>query len=97
MEMKLLIKGKEKTFVAARPKARMVRSAINLMSTVNLEKVKDTDIDTLVDFAVDAYGNQFTRDDVYDGLYADELFPAILKVVTDISGGTTERIETKNE
>lgn len=97
MEIKLLINNKEKTFVAGRPMARIVRDAIEIMSKINLNNIRGEELDMIIDFAVDAYGKQFTRDQVYDGMYADELLPKMLKTVTGITGTTVEKLETKNE
>ena len=97
MEIKLLIKDKEKTFVAGRPMGRIVRNAIEIMSKINLNNIGGEELDMIIDFTVDAYGKQFTRDQVYDGMYADELLPEMLRTITGISGTTVEKLEAKNE
>lgn len=97
MEIKLIIKDKEKTFVAGRPMGRIVRNAIEIMSKINLNNIGGEELDMIIDFTVDAYGKQFTRDQVYDGLYADELLSEMLKTISSITGATVEKLETKNE
>ena len=97
MEIKLIINDKEKTFVAGRPMGRIVRSAIDIMGKINMNNISGEELDMIIDFTVDAYGKQFTRDQVYDGLYADELLSEMLKTITATTRGTVEKLETKNE
>lgn len=97
MEIKLIINDKEKTFVAGRPMGRIVRSAIDILGKINMNNISGEELDMIIDFTVDAYGKQFTRDQVYDGLYADELLSEMLKTITAITRGTVEKLETKNE
>ena len=97
MEIKLIINDKEKTFVAGRPMGRIVRSAIDILGKINMNNISGEELDMIIDFTVDAYGKQFTRDQVYDGPYADELLSEMLKTITAITRGTVEKLETKNE
>lgn len=97
MEIKLLINDKEKTFVAGRPKARLIRQAISITAGMDMSDIQGDELDKIVDFTVEAYGGQFTRDDVYDGVYADELFDKMIETITEITGGTAKKTESKNE
>lgn len=97
MEIKLLLGDEEKTFTAGRPKGRAIRDAISLANKINPENITGEVFDELIDFTVDVYGKQFTRDDVYDGLYADEMLQELTKTVSAIAGGTSKKLETKNE
>jgi hypothetical protein len=97
MQIKLLLGDEEKTFTAGRPKGRAVREAIALANKMDPKKINGEVFDELIDFTVDVYGKQFTRDDVYDGLYADEILQEMTKTVSTIAGGTSKKLETKNE
>lgn len=97
MEIKLLINDKEETFVAPRPKGRVVRNAAELIEKIDINKMSGKDIDTVVDFVVSVYDKQFTRNDLYDGLYADELMEVIMDTVQSIVSGTTKKLESKND
>lgn len=96
MEIKLTLNDKEQVFMAPRPKGRTIREAAALMEETDLNKITASVIDQIIDFVVAAFGGQFTRDDVYDGLYADELMPTILEIVNKLVSGTTDRLEPKN-
>lgn len=97
MEIKLQIGNKEKTFVAGRPKARAVRDAIKLAKTLDPKNISEATLDEMVDFTVDTYGKQFTRDDVYDGIYADEMIEVLTKTVREVANGTSKKVESKND
>lgn len=97
MEIKLLLGNEEKTYTAARPKGRAVRDAIKLARRMDPKNITEEVFDELVDFTVDVYGKQFTRDDVYDGLYADEMLQELTKTVSAIAGGTSKKLEVKND
>ncbi len=97
MEIKLLINEKEKTFIAPRPKGRIVRDAVTIVEKMDINKMQGKDMDALIDFMVKVYDKQFTRDDVYDGLYADELMTSLIDTVQTVVNGTAKRLEPKND
>ena len=92
--MSIQIDGKEYALGAV--KARMFRKAVALTDEMDLEKISVKDLDDMVDFVVEAYGNRFTRDDLYDGLEAKDLMPVLSKCITDVVGGVTDKLESKN-
>lgn len=92
MELKL----EERTYVANTVKARMFRKAIEINEQIDFDKLKSKDLDTLIDFVVDVYGKQFTRDEFYDGLPADKLMSTLSESISGIVGGVTEKLESKN-
>ena len=82
-----------KTYIAPAPKARMVRKAIELTEKTNFKDMKATEFDNLVGFVVNLYGNQFTIDDVYDGLDANKLLPIILDCINKVVGSVGAKLE----
>lgn len=78
-------------------KARMFRKAIALTDEINLDNIKAKDLDDMVNFMVEAYGNQFTLDDVYDGMDSSDLMTALTECITQVVGGVTKKLESKNE
>lgn len=96
MEIKLILGDKEKTFVAGQPKGRVIREALSVTEKIDMTNIHGEDLDLLIDFVVNVFGGQFTRDDVYDGLYAQDLFKELMRVIGEVTGGTAKKIEEKN-
>jgi len=44
----------------------------------------------LIDYVVELFANQFTRDDVYDGLASKDLIPTITKCINEVVGQVAE-------
>jgi hypothetical protein len=86
--------GKEYTM--GEVKARMFRKAIAMTDAIDLEHIKAKDLDDMVGFLVEAYGNQFTLDDVYDGLNSADLMPALTGCITNVVSGVADKLESKN-
>ena len=80
------IKLRNKTYVASFISARMVRRTIEVSSGINFEKLTPEELDKLIDFIVDLFSNQFTRDDVYDGLASKDLIPTITTCINEVVG-----------
>lgn len=98
MDIKLLIEGKEKTFVANFISARMLRRTLEISKEVNFNDMKAEELDKVIDFIVDLFQKQFTRDDVYDGISSKELIPNILKCLNGVVGEVTDAtgVDEKN-
>lgn len=99
MEITLKIDKKDKTYTAGFISARMVRRTIEVSNGINFENLKAEELDTLVDYIVELFGSQFTRDDVYDGLASKELLSTIMNCINEVVGGMTESTggEGKND
>ena len=99
MEIVLKKDKKDKTYTTDFISARMVRRTIEVSSGVNFENISPEELDKLVDYIVELFSNQFTRDDVYDGLSSRELIPTITKCINEVVGGLSETTagEEKNE
>lgn len=90
VEIKLLVEDTEKTFVADFISARMLRRTLEISKNVNFNDMSAEELDTMVDFIVELFKNQFSRDDVYDGLSSNELIPTITRCITEVVGEVAE-------
>lgn len=90
MEIILKTDKKNKTFKVDFISARMVRRTIEVSNGINFENLKVEELDKLVDYIVELFGNQFTRDDVYDGLSSKDLLSTITNCINEVVGGMTE-------
>lgn len=84
----------EKTFVARKVKARLVRRATEITKGVDFNNLTPDSLDRLIDFVCEVYKFKFTRDELYDGLDADKLIPTLLDTIQGITDGVTSRLET---
>jgi len=87
----------EKTYVAKPAKARMFRQAIEINEKIDFSNLTTEALDELIGFVCTIYGDQFTIDEVYDGLDADKLVSTVSKSIGGIVNGVTEKLESKNE
>lgn len=86
MEIKLIVEGKEKTYVADFISARMLRRTLEISENVNFNDMKAEELDTMVDFIVELFKAKFTRDEVYDGLASNKLIPTITRCINEVVG-----------
>lgn len=75
----------------------LVKKAIDLGA--KLEKSSDSVsgklIDDLADFTVELYGKQFTRQELVDGVHAEELMDTLLNNMMSVLGSDAQENETK--
>lgn len=90
MNIILRIDGKDKTYTTDFISARMVRRTIEVSKDINFENLSPEELDRLVDYIVELFDKQFTRDDVYDGLPSKDLIPTITKCINEVVGQMTE-------
>jgi hypothetical protein len=90
MEIILKKDKKDKTYTTDFISARMVRRTIEVSQGVDFDNITPEELDKLIDYIVELFDNQFTRDDVYDGLSSKELIPAITKCINKVVGEMTE-------
>ena len=90
MEIILKKDKKEKTYTTGFISARMVRRTIEVSQGVDFDNITPEELDKLIDYIVELFGNQFTRDDVYDGLQSKELILTITKCINEVVGEMTE-------
>ena len=90
MEIVLKKDKKEKTYTTGFISARMVRRTIEVSQGVDFDNITPEELDKLIDYIVELFGNQFTRDDVYDGLQSKDLIPTITKCINEVVGEMSE-------
>lgn len=83
-----------KIYVMPKVKTRMLRKAIEINEKVDFNSIKSKDLDGLVDFIVELYGNKFTRDDFYDFLDADKLIETLNHSINGIVGTLEEKLNS---
>jgi hypothetical protein len=84
----------EKTYTMPKVKTRMLRKAIEINEKIDFNSIKSKDLDGLVDFIVELYGNKFTRDDFYDGLDADKLIETLNNSINGIVGTLENKLNS---
>lgn len=90
MTLTLNIDNKERLFVIGSfVPARVFRQAVQAQRILNKEDVSEEDLDLVVSIVVNAFGNQFTIDDLYDGLDARSFLPTVTDTITTIINGVT--------
>ena len=57
---------------------------------MNFDNISPEELDKLIDYVVEAVANQFTGDDVYDGLASKDLIPTITKCINEVVGQMAE-------
>lgn len=89
------IKLNDKTYRTKKIKAVYVREAFELIESIG-ERVTLEKLDKMIDFVIRLYGEQFTAEDVYNGLEADALYPTLFGAIIGLTNGITEKLESKN-
>lgn len=82
-----------KTYVMPKVKTRMLRKAIEINENIDFSNMKTKDLDGLVDFIVELYGNKFTIDNFYDGLDADKLIETLNNSINGIVGNLGNKLK----
>lgn len=90
MNLELLIDGKKKTFkLPSFIPGRMVRKAVSF-TKMDLANISDENLDEMVEYVANVYGEKFTIDEFYDGIDAREMMDAIANTIQGIVNGTIE-------
>ena len=97
MEIVLKTNGKDKTYTAGFISARMVRTTIAVSQEINFDNIAPEELDKLMDYIVELFGSQFTRDELYDGLASKDLIPTITRCINEVVGAMGEATAGKNE
>ena len=82
-----------KTFKTKKIMSRLVVEALEVQADVNSKDFGPESLHRLADFACDAYANQFTRDQLYDGLESRLLIPTLQETMEGVINGVTKRIK----
>nr|WP_303874047.1 hypothetical protein [Tepidanaerobacter acetatoxydans] len=64
----------------------MVRRTIAVSQEINFDNILPEELDKLMDYIVELFGNQFSRDELYDGLASKDLIPTITKCINEVVG-----------
>lgn len=84
----------KKTYTTSGVKAIKVREALIIYETTDLDNITSKKIDEMAEYVVSLYNNQFTRDEVYDGLLADNLVSTLMKNMSKVIAGVTDILDT---
>ena len=82
MEVTIKINGKDKTFKTDFISARMFKKTEELQRRA--DNKEDIDLDEVVQYIVDVFGNQFTVDEFYDGVDVADIFPIYLDTINAV-------------
>jgi len=75
---------KEKIFTVDQLRSRVVRKALDIYDTVDMNNMHGESLDQLVNYVVEVYKYKFTLDDFYDGIRPEDLMPTITKCINDV-------------
>lgn len=93
MQIKLRIDGQEKTFTNDFVKARVFRNALKMNEEMSKEGdgITVATFDEMMGFVVNVFDNQFTVDDLWDGLEGGNFQDEIMRVFNNVlnMGGLT--------
>ncbi|WP_051891708.1 phage tail assembly chaperone G [Lysinibacillus sphaericus] len=93
MQIKLRIDGQEKTFTNDFVKARIFRNALKMNEEMSKEgdEITVATFDKMMGFVVNVFDNQFTVDDLWDGLEGGNFQDEIMRVFNNVlnMGGLT--------
>lgn len=86
IELKLEIDGEIKIFTCTKIKGILLRktAAISKVFDSMSKSITDEKIDELVDYIVDVFGSQFTRDEYYNGTDIEDVVNNIQNVAFEI-------------
>lgn len=91
----------DKTYLVDHVKARMIVKAFEITEKINFSALKSNDLNEMANYVVEVYKNQFTIDDLYDGLDSDKFYSTIIGCITEIAGITLKKMsntsDTKNK
>lgn len=90
MQITLNIEGKDNTFAVPFVSARMFRKTLEINKKFNVNDLGPEDLDGMVDYVVDLFKGQFSRDQLYDGLPADQLIPTVMECIKTVTGNNGE-------
>lgn len=95
MTITLKIDGEDKIFVNDFVSGMMFRKALVLYKSIN-EEISEELLDKMANFVCEAFLNQFTLDEFYNGIAADKLIFSILDVLMTCINKKKSNEEEKN-
>lgn len=82
-----------KTFHSVRPRGRAMQRTLSISKSISEvgENFTEEHYILMCEYIREAFGNQFTTDELMDGLYQDQIFSTFQEVVQEV----TDRINGK--
>lgn len=95
IEIELETNGEIKRFVCTKIKGILLRKTVGIIKVFeSMDKGMDEEkLDRLADYMVDVFGNQFTREEFYDGVELDDVIVKIQKTAETIMEMVTSKIK----
>lgn len=79
MNITLNISGEDKTFSVFFIPAKHMRKALQIRNKINLSNLSIEELDELSNFIVELFDNQFSYEELWDGLSYDEFVKVIIE------------------
>lgn len=95
IEIELEINGEIKRFVCTKVKGILLRKTVSVIKVfTDMDKgMSEENLDKLVDYMVDVFGKQFTREEFYNGVELDDVIVKIQKTAENIMEMVTSKIK----
>lgn len=97
MKLELIIDGKERVFTTGFVSARFYKTLAKFDEEIDYFNMSVDEMDRLVGFVCDVFDNQFTVDQVYDGIESHELMSTITDVFAFVRTGKTREEREKEQ
>src|SRR5690625_2855803 len=97
MKLELQINGEQKIFTTPFVSARSFRRLMEFDQKMDYNNLSIDDVDELVGYVCNVFGDQFTIDEFYDGVPSHELINTILKVFIYVRSGKEPEEEGNKE
>jgi len=81
MNIELHKNEQKQTFTQFFVSAKFMRKALELRKDMNLNNLSIEDLDTAVNFVVEVFDNQFTSEEVYEGISYEEIIDTVFENV----------------
>nr|WP_302599769.1 hypothetical protein [uncultured Cellulosilyticum sp.] len=92
MQIKLMINGEERTFVAPFLSGKLYKDFFEMQR--KLQEPKDPSVmNTMIDFVCRVYGNQFTIDQYWEGVPLNKVLSEIVRTVNELGELIMEDVE----
>lgn len=92
MKIVLKINNEDKTFIAPFVSARRLKDTLNLSNKIQ-KKFDENILDEVAVYLTEIYGKQFTVDQLYDGLPANEFLNKAIEDMQEIIGDFDKKIK----
>jgi len=93
MIIKLIIDDKERTFNTGFISGKKLRDTMAMSEEMEGKQQDTKTLDEMVDYVVDLYKDQFTRDQFYEGTASDK----VISTFTDCIESVTGNLKNKSE